>query len=346
MYKKYSMIKKKKVSLVLTTINKVSKNILNIEKRCQKKNWEFQVIGDKKTPKNFKLNYGIFYSLSDQYKLGLNYTKKSLVNSYARKNVAYLMSIKNGADIIIETDDDNYPLNNFFKERSLVHKFYQVKNKGWINIYDIFKRDKSLIWPRGLPLSEILKKKKFKFKLKKNKCFIQQGLCNLNPDVDAIFRLINDQINVKFKSNLKIGISNNSITAFNSQNTTWFKEAFSLLYLPSTCTMRATDIWRSFVAQRIMWENDWYLLYHDATVWQERNVHDLMKDFKDEIPGYLNNDRIVKTLEDLNIKSGEQFLGENVLKCYQAFVDMELVGQEEIKLIHAWNEDLDKLIST
>ena len=100
------MINKNKVSLVLTTINKVSKNILNIENGCKKKNWEFQVVGDKKTPKNFKLSYGKFYSLSDQSKLDLNYPKKSLVNSYARKNIAYLMSIKNGAEVIIETDDE------------------------------------------------------------------------------------------------------------------------------------------------------------------------------------------------------------------------------------------------
>ena len=107
------MNNKNKVSLVLTTINKVSKNILNIENGCKKKNWELQIVGDKKTPKNFKLSYGKFYSLPNQSKLGLNYVKKSLVNSYSRKNIAYLMSIKNGADTIIETDDDNYPLKKF-----------------------------------------------------------------------------------------------------------------------------------------------------------------------------------------------------------------------------------------
>ena len=155
------MTKKNRTSLVLTTINKVSKNILNIEKSCKKKNWELQIVEDKKTPKTFKLTYGKFYSLSDQNNLRLNYAKKSLINSYARKNIAYLMSIKSGANIIIETDDDNYPLKNFFQDRALLQKFSLVKNKGWINIYDIFKNDKSLIWPRGLPLTEIVKKKNF-----------------------------------------------------------------------------------------------------------------------------------------------------------------------------------------
>ena len=161
------MIKKNKTALVLTTINKVSKNIINISNGCKKKNWEFHVVGDKKTPKSFKLSYGIFYSLSDQYKLGLNYARKAQVNSYARKNIAYLMSIKNGVNTIIETDDDNYPLKNFFQDRILIQKFFQVKNKGWINVYDIFKRGNSLIWPRGLPLTEITKKKNLYLKQRK-----------------------------------------------------------------------------------------------------------------------------------------------------------------------------------
>ena len=339
------MFKKNKVSLVLTTINKVTKNIINIENGCKKKNWELRIVGDKKTPKNFKLNYGIFYSLSSQNKLGLNYTKRSLVNSYARKNIAYLMSIKNGADIIIETDDDNYPLKNFFDDRFLIQKFYQVKNRGWINIYDIFKRDKSLIWPRGLPLTEIIKKKKFKFKFKKNKCYIQQGLCNLNPDVDAIFRLINSKINVKFKNNLKIGISYNSITAFNSQNTTWFKEAFPLLYLPSTCTMRATDIWRSVIAQVILYNDRKDILFHSPNVFQKRNPHILMKDFKDEIPVYLDIESIYYSLKKINLKKGHQNYLSNLVKCYKQLCEEGFFEKKEMTLVNLWKKDIQKLMN-
>ena len=35
-----------------------------------------------------------------------------------------------------------------------------------------------------------------RFKNNNNDCFVQQGLCNLNPDVDAIYRLINKNINI------------------------------------------------------------------------------------------------------------------------------------------------------
>ena len=53
---------------------------------------------------------------------------------------------------------------------------------------------------------------------------------------------------------------------FNSQNTAWWRDAVPLLYLPAYCSFRMTDIWRSFVAQRIAWENGWRLLFHEPTI--------------------------------------------------------------------------------
>ena len=84
------MNKKNKVSLVLTTINKVSKNILNIEKGCKKKGWELQIVGDNQSPKNFTLKYGIYTSLSDQLKLDLNYPKKSTNQLICKKKCCLL----------------------------------------------------------------------------------------------------------------------------------------------------------------------------------------------------------------------------------------------------------------
>ena len=66
-----------------------------------------------------------------------------------------------------------------------------------------------------------------------------------------------------------------------------------------------TDIWRSFIAQRIAWENNWHVLFHAPTVWQERNAHNLMRDFADEIPGYLHNRSIGDALERLDLAASK-----------------------------------------
>ena len=53
------------VSLIITTINKPNSNIRSFSKGC-KNNWDFVVIGDKKTPKNFKLSYGNYFNIQSQ----------------------------------------------------------------------------------------------------------------------------------------------------------------------------------------------------------------------------------------------------------------------------------------
>ena len=45
-----------KTSLVITTINKPNKNLKQYSIGCKKKNWNFIIIGDKKTPSSFRLN--------------------------------------------------------------------------------------------------------------------------------------------------------------------------------------------------------------------------------------------------------------------------------------------------
>ena len=61
---------------------------------------------------------------------------------------------------------------------------------------------------------------------------IWQGLADRNPDIDAIYRLT-QPLPVHFdKTKLRIALAEGSICPFNSQNTTWFREAFPLMYLP------------------------------------------------------------------------------------------------------------------
>ena len=57
-------------------------------------------------------------------------------------------------------------------------------------------------------------------KSKKSNFFLQQGVCEGNPDVDAIYRLTNKKINIRFKDGIKIN-TNKSLVTTNSQNTIW-----------------------------------------------------------------------------------------------------------------------------
>jgi hypothetical protein len=104
-----------------------------------------------------------------------------------------------------------------------------------------------------------------------------------------------------------------------------------------------TDIWRSFVAQRICWENDWSLLFSPSSVYQERNEHDLMKDFEDEVPGYLHNETIATSLAALNLSAGIQNIPDNMLRCYRKLIELGLIDASELQLLEAWLDDLAAL---
>ena len=146
-----------------------------------------------------------------------------------------------------------------------------------------------------------------------------------------------------FAADRRIILGQGARCPFNSQNTTWWEDAFPLLYLPAYCSFRMTDIWRSFVAQRIAWANGWSVLFTEPTTWHDRNVHNLMRDFNDEIPGYLNNDRIFNELLAIPMQAGVEHLAAHVASSYARLVDLELIGEKELPLLSAWQDDFARI---
>jgi len=329
-------------ALVVTTINYPTFAIKEIARRKQELPADFFLIGDSKSPPDFVLDGAHYFDIDAQYATGLAFAKACPTRHYARKNVGYLAAIQSGADVIIETDDDNIPLDQFYAPRRRYSPADRVTVPGWCNAYNYFTD--AQIWPRGFPLNHIRSHSPplEQAPLGGSDCPIQQGLADNNPDVDAIFRLVL-ALPLKFEPEREVVLGKGVWCPFNSQNTTWWKDAFPLLYLPYHCSFRMTDIWRSFVAQRIAWENDWNLLFHSPTVYQDRNEHDLLVDFADEVPGYLHNHKIKCALEALPLKRGVEFLTDNLIDCYNCLIKIGVVGKEEEKLLEAWVFDLGVL---
>lgn len=331
-------------ALIITSIANDTHPVLKqFAKECKEHNFPFIVIGDTKSPADFKLEGCDYWSVERQLTLPYDLAKITPTRHYSRKNLGYLIAIQNGALELKETDDDNIPRAEFWKDQTKETKAYLFENNGWVNVYHYFT--KNMIWPRGFPLENLQSKQTALSSLKEGvtTCPIQQGLADENPDVDAVYRLTYPlPLNFEIKARLALG--KNAWSPFNSQNTHWFKEAFPLLYLPSFCSFRMTDIWRSYVAQRISWECGWSVLYHEPTVWQERNEHNLMKDFEDEIPGYSNNMRICNELQNLSLKKGTENIYDNLISCYSKLIEIGVIGKEEMELLKAWISDLKKIL--
>jgi hypothetical protein len=164
-------------------------------------------------------------------------------------------------------------------------------------------------------------------------------LADANPDVDAVYRML-FPLPFDFDSGVEpVALTAGAWCPFNSQNTTFFEEIFPLLYLPAHCSFRMTDIWRSFVAQRILHHLGFPVLFHEATVWQERNDHSLHRDFCDEIPGYQHNHAMREALMALDFGTSTEIPAMMEL-CYQSLIRNHWVGAAEESLITAWFADL------
>ena len=336
------MIREERITIVVTSIAKPNRALLALSQGCIKHGYQFIVIGDVASPPDFNIQGCDYYDIDRQIRTGLRFAKLCPQRHYARKNIGYLLAIQEGTRIIIDTDDDNIPYPSFWDPRKPIHNVPVVGKKGWLNIYSYFSD--ANIWPRGFPLNKIHSTPPSfeSLPVQTVDCSIQQGLSDENPDVDAIYRLVLP-LPQNFRDDRQIALGSEAWCPFNSQNTTWWEAAFPLLYLPAYSSFRMTDIWRSFVAQRIAWENNWSVLFHKPTMWQERNEHNLIDDFTDEIPGYLHNEKICNALEGLSIKSGIDNLGLNLTICYEKLVELRMINKKELSLIDAWLDDLKKV---
>lgn len=319
---------------VITTINNPTKAIEILHEKFGK---NLIVVGDKKTPENW--GYADVTYLNPQIEEGW-YEVYAPYNHYARKNLGYLEAMRSGAELIYDTDDDNIP-NEEWGIRDCITNANGGTTNGWFNAYQMVGNCN--IWPRGFSLKSLFKIIGCSQEIKERTSSIQQGLANGEPDVDAIFRLVIKKEN-KFSTKRSIFLEKNTWCPFNSQSTWWFPDAYPLMYLPIYATFRMTDIWRSFVAQRCLWEIGEGVTFHSPSeVFQDRNEHDLMKDFKDEVPGYLRNDEIVEILSALTLKQGKESICNNMLTCYQAIVDENILPEMEIRTLKAWINDYENI---
>jgi len=321
-----------KLGLVVTTIQSPT---LQLRKLIESADFHSVVIvGDVKTPPDWSWPGARYLSVEEQLNIEPELAKLTPWNTYARKNLGYLACLASGATVIFESDDDNGPLpglGSLAIEASFEGPVVESAS-GWINPYRMTNR--ADIWPRGLPLEEIQNAPAYaSVDGRIDNVAVQQWLAAGEPDVDAIYRLTRDQAGVELEGG-RFAVGHGSFTPFNSQSTAWHSH-FELMYLPATVSFRMTDIWRSFVALRVMHSMDASLVYMGPGVHQDRNPHNLLNDFESEIPGYLWNTRIRGLLNEVSFVADDS-ISARLRRCYEALASAGIVDAEELTILDAW----------
>jgi hypothetical protein len=315
--------------VVITTIFEPTEAVKSF---ASNKNCRLIIVADRKTPSSWKQEGSAFLSLDAQRKDGNALGKLIPLDHYSRKMLGYLKAMHDGADSIIDADDDIYPKPDW-SFPDFDGNYDTIDAPGFINIYQYFTKQK--IWPRGLPPEETEKPAKNKIlrKTRSVRVGVWQGLSDKQPDVDAIFRLHHDQ-EYYFEEADPIVLDSNTISPFNSQNTSFRKEVFPLLYLPSTVSFRFTDILRSYIAQPILWNKGFNLGFVQANTIQHRNRHDTTEDLLSEIPMYQNAGRISGIVSDAIIERNS--IADNLFLAYRALIHEKIAGETELAILEAW----------
>ena len=274
------------IYIATTTINRPTKALKLFAKN---KNCKLIVSLDKKS-KNFELKNSIVLSTKYQEKKWPRLSKLVGWNCIQRRNFAILEAYERGAEMIALIDDDNIPYNNWFKNIFLNKQIKCNEIKTNKKIFDpVGFTNHSNLWHRGLPLELVNNRKYKKEKKQLIKPDIQANFWNGDPDIDAVCRMI-FKPECNFKKNI-FPFFSKKISPFNSQNTLITRKVIKDYFLFPHIG-RMDDIWASFYVT----SKKYRVLYNEPTVYQQRNVHNLIKDFKDEYIGYVNSLRLVESL--------------------------------------------------
>jgi len=328
-----------KKCIIITSINKYEDTFIP---NYVGFDFDIIIVGDLKTDHESYVNRKIIYihpntNLDDLILL----RDKLPFNHYCRKNLGYLYAIKNNYDLIFDTDDDNCPLDNFNNWNNLIDTKI-VQTPKLPNIYNLFTKDH--IWPRGYPLELINKNEQITLdKIDDDtikKIGIYQSIAEGDPDVDAIFRLTNQNYNsnISFDKDKSFVLNKNVYTPANTQITFWVcKELFHLLYVPSTVSFRFCDILKMYIAQKCMWEYNKLLSYISPVVKQIRNDHNLMNDFISEYSMYTNVLNMINIIfENIQLNGNKN----DIMIVYKELLKYNIVKEKEIEILEAWLQSI------
>ncbi|HEY4312073.1 MAG TPA: hypothetical protein VGN12_21675 [Pirellulales bacterium] len=273
--------------IVTTTINPPTKAL---ERFQSFEDWELVVIGDKKTPADYRLKRGIYVTPEEQEKYDPALSDAIGWNCIQRRSFGLLWAHDMGADVVAVVDDDNIPLDgwgqNLLVGQNVDVNYYETD----LPAFDpVGATNHSHLWHRGYPLQLLAKREYSRISRRSITVDVQADFWNGDPDIDAICRMEHAP-ECTFDTEV-FPFAANRLSPFNSQNT--FLSGHCLRdYFLFPHVGRMDDIWAAYYLQA----KGRNVVYNRASVYQERNPHDLVRDMRQEYLGYENNLNLVRDL--------------------------------------------------
>jgi len=349
---------------VCTTIFEVSEAVRDVCHRFE--NMCLVVVSDRKTPTDYDVSGActfILLSVPRQQQLSRMSAFADGVpwNHFGRKNLGYLFAIANGAQSVWDFDDDNLLLTSdilsnteyFASESPATEKLLTVEATAIaLNPYPLFGAEQ-FSWPRGFPLDLInddstrpTSEHLFETSARLSNVGVVQALANKDPDVDAIYRL---QRELPFdfhgwsEPSRFFLVPSATFIPWNAQATLFTsREILWALYLPMSIHGRVSDIWRSYIVQRLF-RNICYTVTFatQPLVVQDRNEHSYLGDFAAEQDLYQKSGKLLEFLDHWN--SSAVLLTDQIRHLYVELYERRFVEEQDVTMINLWLLELDTM---
>lgn len=266
-------------------------------------------------------------------------------NCIQRRNIALLEAIKMRPKVIVTIDDDNIPLcADYFGEmyQRVTEPYHgrMATNNEWFNIGDLIE---PRFCHRGFPTRQYEERRYACDIVSATDCKIGiwEGLWLGDPDVGAAFRVAQPALRLLNVCTYAIAVDKRVYAPINTQNTAAIAVGIAPTFPVFPGVGRYDDIWPSYIAQRIMWENDYYVGYGAPFCWQERNPHSLERDLRMEAFGDKHTEDFCLFLRTLGIPNGDiigqlQFIYERL-----GYFPMP---EQTLDFCAAWLRDLEKVL--
>lgn len=303
------------IHIVLTTINQPTAATIKFCEIAKEKNFKLTIVGDTKTPhesyEKLALNFSCLEYLDPNKQQTLYPALSEIIGwkTIQRRNIGFVHAYKAGADIIATVDDDNIPYDtwgdNVFVGKTISADFYKT-NLDFFDPLSVTNRND--LWHRGYPLELVPIKNSIEYAGKNTITpLIQADLWDGDPDIDAICRLSKKPI-VQF--NIQSPYFSNKLSPFNSQNTFVHRDVMQY-YCVFPFVGRMDDIWPSYIVQHYFPNS---VIYNKASVYQDRNMQDLIVNLEKEIIGYRFTLKLISDIINYN-----QYLPEETQKFYSIY---------------------------
>jgi len=286
---------------------------------------------------------------------------------HAETSFGFLVAYEDGANVILELDDDVFPVDgrNFIDshlDNLLSDRGIRVSSKcKWYNTLEnlTLSGHRGIVFPRGHPYLPETRVGDYVWKKSGGKCVLNMGLWVGHPDLDALTILYNGGLdgrcNIKstgLKRN-KIIVDDGTYFAICSMNTSFIRKiipAFYQLYMKVMGIDRFDDIWSGIFVKKIADHLGDKVCLGKPLVYHDKRPRSTFKDLRSELEGMMINEMLWKVVDAIELN------GKDYYECYLELANglersldkfNEKLHQDFVKLqvekMRIWLDILDKL---